>query len=267
MGTATKKSTKTVYDEKRAQRAYAQTAANRAAVGKIENRPRLDMTDVAILALKIANDIQTSRRRFGNIAKSELDPATVALIEPAAWALWFAALAFRDASATSSDALVPVDVVARATALRTTMLKVLTHQFDETTAVGLVLADIRSGTGHADLASDLTRLAQLYVKHAKVLANDHRFYAAADAAKARTLATEILESLGLDRGTGPADDMYAAFTVLSNAYADVQAAALFLFRNENGQARYPSLFSVRADPSPRKSPTTNTQPASPGAAS
>ena len=211
------------------------------------------MTDVAILALKIASDIQANRRRFGNIAKGELDPATVALVEPAAWALWFAALAFRDASATSSDAMVPVDLVTSATSLRATMLKVLGHQFDETTPTGQVLADIRSGTGHADLASDLTRLAQLYVKHAKVLTNDKRYYQAGDAAKARALSTQILEALGLDRGTGPADDMYAAFTVLSTAYADVQSAASFLFRNENGEERYPSLFSVRADPSPRKS--------------
>jgi hypothetical protein len=110
------------------------------------------------------------------------------------------------------------------------------------------VADIRSGQGYFDTASDLTRLAALYDEHAAVLAIDQRLHDAGDAAAARKNAETILRSLAEGRC---ADEQHwqaevtRAWAALLTSYDEVRAAATWIYRADPQlKERFPSLFKV-----------------------
>lgn len=246
------------YDVALGQRSFDALAGLRAAVPRESPAmPKLDPQDVATLVIGIARRIAepSIRKRFENVER-ELAREVVDRLEPAAWALWHATQRRSVAVAATSDALVPMGVVTESTALKSAMLRVVQYHLDEVPGAAEEIAAIVSGQGHADLASDLDRLAQLYEDHAELLAEDTRRYRAADALRARELAQAIVSAMGAQSSDTAADALRRAFVVLDETYAPIRAFGLAIFRLEGGEEMFPSLFSVRA---PR-----STRPAAPG---
>src|SRR5262245_27392143 len=117
------------YNRALAEKAFEELAPERAALGtQVPPAPRPDLQAVAVLAVGVADDLSQApvHERFENI-KKELPIALVDRIGPAAWALWYATVQRASATAITSKALLSAELVERATALRTTMLKVVQY--------------------------------------------------------------------------------------------------------------------------------------------
>lgn len=93
--------------------------------------------------------------------------------------------------ATTATVMVDPVLFDRATAVKNRMIKCITYILEGTQSVEDEVADIKLGSGYMDLAQDLTRLAVIYAKYAKVLAKDPKNYRAEDLAQARADATEV----------------------------------------------------------------------------
>jgi hypothetical protein len=117
------------------------------------------------------------------------------------------------------------------------------------------LADIRGGHGYADLSADLLRLAEVYEAHEPRLSGDASHYRPGDRRRARELAQCILEHLGEGTVTEErrwADYVQRAWTFAVNTYEEVSATGRWLFRHEDGEEKFPSLFAtLRQSPGSR----------------
>ncbi|HEX2574101.1 MAG TPA: hypothetical protein VH877_31435 [Polyangia bacterium] len=151
--------------------------------------PRIDIAAAAIHAVSIGRQVKQPElyARFASLPAREFDIRHVDDLESLARATWYARVEQDTADATSREAKLPVDLVDLATAVKERMLKCAAYYFDGT-PLQKEVDDIRSGTGYRDLASDLSRLARLYVDHAAVLSGDTKNYRASDAADAARLA-------------------------------------------------------------------------------
>ena len=111
------------------------------------------------------------------------------------------------------------------------MMRVVAYYFSDDDKLGPEIADIRSGTGHQDLASDLVRLADLadiYEAQSDVVKHDTKHYRATDARDARTNAHTILEALSATQNAEYKKwlDLSArAWTLLAAHYAETGAAS------------------------------------------
>jgi hypothetical protein len=184
--------------------------------------------------------------RFASLPAGEFDIQHALRLEPAALATWYASLMLRSASVTVG-VKIPEHVMAKATAIKHLMLKVLEYNLGHDANLIAELADIREGTGYVDLASDLVRLATLYQAHAADLATDVRHYQADDAETAGRTAQAIHQVLGDGRDTSArywSNYLPRAWSLLVTTYEEVSAAGRWLFRHENGEARFPSLYTI-----------------------
>ena len=212
-------------------------------------RANTDIDRAAILAAAVGRMVRASelRARFASLPGAYFDVDLVDILEPAALATWYASLRLRDATVLSSAATVPAALVGEATTVKQRMMRVLAYNLDDDVDVASKLDDIRQGTGHVDLASDLMRLARLYDEHASALAQDNRLYRAGDADEARRLALAIHQILG-DGLEGDreywADYRLRAWSFLVNTYEEVSAAGRWLFRNDEPERHFPSLYTV-----------------------
>jgi hypothetical protein len=155
--------------------------------------------------------------------------------------------------------VLPASLVVSAFELRARMLRCADYQLDDEREQR-ELARIRSGSGHVDLADDLSALARLYEIHQKALAKDQKSFRAEDAGAARALASSIQEHLGkgASKATRAAATAWAsAFASLREAHDELVAAARFLDRGaEDPEQLYPSLFSRAASRRRDKTPKT-----------
>lgn len=188
------------------------------------------------------------RARFRNI-EAELPRETVDRLDPAGWALWYAAQEREKADAVASDAMLPAWIVDQATELKYRMAKVVGYNVGERRDAAAKVAHVVSGNGYLDLASDLGGLADLYDENAAELAKDQKYYASADAPVARRLAGQIVTLLGQHGDAGRADAVDRSYALVNSLYLDIRPFAHALFRRENPERSYPTLFSVRARPS------------------
>lgn len=151
----------------------------------------------------------------------------------------------------ASTAKLSDELVTQATDVKQRMQRVIEYNLDHLPDVSLKLADIRAGHGHLDLADDLMRLAGLYEGHVPILIVDARRYQADDAATAKRLAQAINKVLGDGRGSDVrywSDYLVRAWTFLVTTYEEVSSAGRWLFRDENGETRFPSLYTVGRQP-------------------
>lgn len=191
------------------------------------------------------------RAEFEALPAHRFDMGHVDTLETAAMATWYAAVRAQDASVLGSAAKLSDELVTEATTLKQRMQRVLEYNLDHLPAVSLKLSDIRSGTGHIDTSDDLMRLAGLYDEHAPTLVADTRHYQPADAATAKRVAQAINKVLGDGRSSDArywAEYLARAWTFLVITYEEVSAAGRWLFRDENGEARFPSLYTVGRQP-------------------
>ena len=159
-----------------------------------------------------------------------------------------------DEEAIRSEAKLPAALVEEASELKGTMLRVVRYHLDHEPRAAKQIADIVSGMGYLDLASDLGRLAGLYSEFAGELRADAKIYDEQDAARARRIAAEIVTALGESPERPSADALIRSYAHLERIYEDIRAFGLAMFRKEGGEAMFPSLFSIRTNPRPRPMP-------------
>lgn len=231
-------------------------------------RPRLDAltelrvasTDIlkaTIFASAVGRAIQQPEElaAFRSLPPDRFDMQHVELLGTASMATWHTVMKLRSAAVLSTGARVPDEILSPGGEVKQRMLKVIDYVLGDVTGVGDQVADIRSGTGHMDLAEDLMRLADVYEAHATALAVDRIRYRAEDAVAARKLAHCIFQVLG----DGPASDQSywagyqaRAWTFLLATYDEVAAAGRWLFRHQDGDARFPSLYAIGRQPRRRR---------------
>ena len=127
------------------------------------------------------------------------------------------------------------------------MLKVVTYLFDDHPRLGLEIADIILGTGYRDLASDLIRLAKIYLSERATVEKDPKHYRADDEAEAFKDADEIIVHLGKARSTAErawVDIVARSWTLLVQSYGEVMAAGTWLLRNEGAAEIFLPLAAV-----------------------
>jgi hypothetical protein len=217
-----------------------------------------DLQDAAILALAASRFTAEPEpaARFALLHHDVFDPQHLADLAPAALAAHHAGLRLRSARATSTEAKIPVALADEATQVKTRMLRLTAHVYQDDPKRLAEVEDIRLGTGYKDLAGDLTRLAKLYADDPETVAKDGINYRASDTDDARTLAQKILTALGESRSEEEArwvDLAQRTFTLLRNIHDEVRAAGLFLYRHDDGEKKFPSLYANRARP--RKAPS------------
>lgn len=244
------------YDAEVGRRAFESLQAARQELGReVKPMPRLDMKAVAALAIGVARTIAAPdvRKRFAAI-ESELPRSTVDALEPAAWALFYAAMQRATDEATRSEAMLPVTLATQATQLKDTMLHVVRYHLRDESKAMKEIGDIITGAGYLDLASDLGRLAQLYSEFADELRADEKFYDSGDAGRARRIAADIVKALGESNERPSNDALIRSYALLERIYEDVRAFGLAMYRKAGGEDMFPSFFRVRATPSVRREP-------------
>ena len=223
-------------------------------------QPRLDaLTEVRVASTDVRKSlihagavgrtVQTPevKAAFQTLPADRFDMQHVELLSPAALATWHTVLMQRAAAVLSTGAKVPEEILARGSALKENMFKVADYVLGQVDGIKEQLADILSGRGHIDQADDLMRLADIYETHAAALAVDQIHYKADDAVTARKLAHGIYKVLGDGRTSDArywSDYQARAWTFLLETYDEVAAAGRWLYRHENGEARFPSLYTV-----------------------
>jgi hypothetical protein len=209
----------------------------------------VDVGQAAIAAAAVGRAVKEPEVRawFGKLPAELFDMADVDALEDAALAAWYARVQQARAQVSATEVRVPVALIDDATGVKRRMLKVASYYLEDDPDGAAEVADIRQGTGYADLARDLQRLAALYEQHAATFASDRRYYRAADRAEAGRLANEIVRALGeasADDHATWTDYVARAWTLLLAIYGEVSAAGRWLYRREDAERRFPSLYRV-----------------------
>lgn len=206
-----------------------------------------DIEKAAVFAAAIGRWVKgkESRARFASLPAEHFDHASVDDLEKVALSAWHAAVMARSASAGKSEAKLPVDLVREALGLKQRMLDLVTYHFGTDPVDGPEVEDIRIGIGYSDLAADLVRLRKLYEKHHDRVKLDPKNYRKTDVGDAGRIAHQIFQELGESRNQDQkawSDLSTRAFTLLIKVYAEVSAAGQWLWRREDGLAKFPSLY-------------------------
>lgn len=184
---------------------------------------------------------------FASLPVTHFDMQHIDRLESAAMATWYAELCLRTASTMVSSAKLPEAVVAEATAVKQRMFRVAEYNLEHIPEVATELGSIRGGNGHIDLANDLMRLAVIFQAHADRLSLDTQRYQPGDTDSARRYAHSIYQVLGDGRQSNArywGDYLSRAWTLLVTTYDEVSAAGRWLYRHDNGEARFPSLYAI-----------------------
>ncbi len=212
-------------------------------------RANTDMDKAVVVGASVGRMVKQPAvlTEFAGLPGHRFDVQHALRLESAALATWHAMLQSRNAAAVTSGVKIPDEVMAAATDMKQTMLKVLDYYLGQVPDMFKVLASIREGTGYVDLASDLARLAELYQIHATTLAVDTARYRAADRETAGRLAQAIHQVLGDGRHSDARywrEQLGRAWSLLVITYDEVSATGRWLFRHEDGESRFPSLYAV-----------------------
>jgi hypothetical protein len=237
-------------DPEAAAKAFSTLRSRLAAIANERVEPaRVDVIKAAVAAWSVARFIQQPevRARFARLPKEDFEQAHVEDLGTVALATFHVATELQSAQATATSAKLPVDLLQSATNIKTRMLKLCEYHLDDHPVDSAEVADIRVGTGHIDLALDLSRLAKLYQKHKNIFKKDTKHYVASDATDARTHSSEILRLLGEARNENAktwSDRVARAWVLLLEVYGEVTHAGRWLFRHDEPVTRFPSLWAV-----------------------
>jgi hypothetical protein len=221
-------------------------------------QPNFNLQEGALVALAAHGLLDTPEKRpiVEALAKAGvLNPELVSNLATVARAAWFVRHKLDLAEAVHSDAALPAQLVTESIETRKRMLKVLDYHLDVDPQAQSLLAGIRAGSGHIDLANDLIALADMYEDHEDEISGDKKGYRALDASNARNLADTIIATLG--GSTTPETQQWRqyqarAFTLLEKNHEEAMRVGRFLFWYEYGEELFPTLFSaVRSRPARR----------------
>ncbi|MFO0615266.1 MAG: hypothetical protein U0414_21920 [Polyangiaceae bacterium] len=193
--------------------------------------PYCDSIQAAIASMALADQIASPRCKpmFDALPASIMGDATVPNLRTVAQALFYVETRARTKAATSSNVRVDPELMNEGITLRDRMLRVLAYYFEGNAGMKAELADIRLGSGYADLASDLARVATHYSTHRSVISKDTAQYNAADEDRARHISKEIVSALHVMTDSGLSDLRNRAFHKNARLYAKLKAAADLLF--------------------------------------
>src|SRR5262245_35018594 len=155
---------------------------------------RIDLAAASEQARRVAAALASPmiRGRVLDLAASgTVDQRAIDELEAVAWAAYYAHYRLLQASATHAEVAIPASVVQRAFEVRNRMLKTLEYHLDGDPEVMASLAHLRRGSGHLDLAHDLSGAADLYRQHRRAIEGDTRHYRESDVADALALSEEI----------------------------------------------------------------------------
>lgn len=217
---------------------------------------RADAQRVVSAALRVARENATgpARARFERLAAAgEFDLAHLDGLADAALALWFTRRRAMNATATESEAKLTPELEDEATKVHERMLDCVTYLLRKHRDDGPLVAQMRKGRGHAQLANDLASLAELYQRHHALVSRDPINYREGDAAAAQTAAHEIMKVLN-KRDVQPEwlALSHRAWSHLAPLYREVSAAGRYTFRDDDPEGRFPNLLS-EGRPGPSKS--------------
>lgn len=239
----------TEFDAEAGRAAYAVVAPILDSYLPEEISKRTGRIDFAIIhALRVAEAIETQdlTKQFQRLAGLEMN--YIENLRPLAWAAWHCSVQLEAAAAAEKIGRLDRTLLERATERRTRMLNVLEYHLGDEPAVARELTAIRAGSGYTDLASDLSRLAQLSEARAADLVTDRKHYVATDARDARSDAQAILQGLAVAETDAVAhwrDQLDRCWTALLEAYGELRAAAQWLWRHEPQiLALFESLYAV-----------------------
>lgn len=154
--------------------------------------PYFSARDAATVSLRLFEAAAPHRELF--VALDVHSPGVLgALIDLPKLARAYRYISSQLAAAQNDEgqARVPEVLVTEADALRSTMTRVLTYNFDEDPQIVTALDRIRQGLGHRDRADDLEALAMLYELNADTLAHDKVHYNPRHLVRARELSVQI----------------------------------------------------------------------------
>lgn len=213
-----------------------------------ELRPwRFDAPTTVSKALKIAHAFAEDRPRFEATFKvAAFQPADFEDLELRAKALWQADVDWRQRVEKEKE--LP-KLLAAAGPLKRKLFRAADYLWGEDDEAGLIIAEIRSGTGYLDLADDLMALANLFDARWGEVAG-RTLVEEEDLGEARAIATAIAAAYGGNPHDPDAESLRdlrtRAFHYLYTGVEEVRAAAAYVHRNDPVRlADYPSLFAWR----------------------
>jgi len=259
------------YDERVGEQSFGNTAELRATYSDA-TLPSVELHQSAAIALNVVKQLKEPQRaaRLKLIPESLLPYEMRERLEPAAWAVWYASVRRTSAEVSESSAKVSVNTLTKATETKARMMRVVEYILGDHPEAGSEVESIRAGTGHFDLAMDLSRLAVLYRDYAEDLADAGRRYRPKDQGLANSLSGSILRELGSTdspHAVKTRDDAARAFRVLEDTYGTMRRWAVAAF--DDAEQWYPSLYALRTNRAGSRSggggaeeaPSNETEPA------
>lgn len=198
----------------------------------------------AVVAMNLVDQVESDKCKplFDKIPADVMGEARPSYLRDLAQALLFLEARARSSSATSTNVRVDLALFQDGVALRERMLRVLAYHFEKNPSMRAELADIRSGTGYVDLASDLMRLATHYSAHRAILAKDTTQYDVKDENLARGISKEIMSALRTAPDSGIADLRNRCWTKALRVYSKLRIVAeLVFFDTPNELAAFPAM--------------------------
>lgn len=219
----------------------------------------IDVDRAVLFAASVGRRVRRPevRARFAGLPAQEFDIGHVDRLEPAALAVWHTCTELLSAAARSSGRRIPATMHAEAAAVKQRMHEVLTYHLEHLSEVLTQLEAMGAGPGsdYLRLAESLLELADLYRRYELELAGDVTRYRPSDRELAGRLAHAIHYLLG-----EPARPEVVAWTrhrarawsLLVETYEEVRAAGRWLFRHENGEELFASLYTAGRGPRRRR---------------
>jgi hypothetical protein len=245
-------------DPAAAKKAYETMSPRMAALAKEDLALlNIDGQAAAIIALSVSRFLAEPepRARFALLDAKTFDPAHLGDLGTIALAVSHAYVELQSARAQTTEAKLPVALVDKATKVKERMLECAEYLFKRHEKLSKEVASIRADSGYRDTASDLLRLAKIYEDKKSTVEKDPLNYRDTDAADARTHAQEILTELGNAQSAEEqrcVAAMTRAWTLLRDTYAEVQSAGQFLYRHEEPEEKFPSLYASSGAGRPKK---------------
>lgn len=248
------------YDPASGLAAFDALAPNRAALSTVP-AIRVDVQAAALVALGVygfatqATQVYAQLKALNKAGLFSL--STLSGLKTAGIAAIYAFNQAETAGAFKTDAVVPAQLVAEATAVEQRMKARCEYVFPNDPEVTPLLDMLRPGTGYNDLANDLLGYASIYESQkAKIAATNDPNYVATDLADAKSYAGQILAYLTAAMGPQTAtvyDALQRSYALLGTIYAEVQAVGLMLVRfDPQGHTRFPSLTSAVRAAAPKR---------------
>jgi hypothetical protein len=229
---------------------------------------RVDLQEAVLVALSLAQRENKAERRafYQDIPARLFDPTILDRLQPAAWALWYTSRQLALASTSISEAQLPAALVAEAKAVERRMQKCLEYHLEDDPKIGPVLALLKPGNSHSDLASDLQGYGEIYRSHGAVIAHDRKYYRATDLADADRISTQMLRLLAASLTAESrqwTDLRLRAFNLVLGTYDEIADTGWWLHRHEGTRDQdYQGFFAAIRAAFPASSPRPST-PADP----